>query len=662
MRTKHCLYLTLFLCSLLLAYTSTADAQKVHACLILLKNDDDDTFRTSVGKNEGAMIGLMELVSRNADVHMTVMKSELFLSGEVRHTHLVNTETMADDFPKQLGIIKPAQVTEWVRNLEVGASDTVLVYFNGHGEMDRYGTHQLKFDKTKRLARDVVLAALREKPCRLKLLITDTCSEVAGGTRPAGGEPPTHYGDPEGKPQYYARHLFLEHTGTLDITATSPDLRTASDTDLAYGDAVVGGFFTYALTTAMVPDADTDGDDFLSWAEAFAATKAGVQRLCEAQPLLKSQNIIQRPVAHGNFPIRAELATDPFDGGGDSVPPERPDTIASTAILNFTSTPSGANVEIDGFVVGKTPLNYELETDGQSSKEIEVTIKAAGYTDAVQKFRVQRGKPFEWNFELTKKAPKIPETIRGQDGADMMLIPAGEFQMGSNDGDDDEKPVHTVSVDGFYMDKYEVTNAQFKKFVDANPQWRKDSIEGRFHSGEYLKHWNGNNYPRGQANHPVVYVSWYAAMAYAEWAGKRLPTEAEWEYAARGGLAGKKYPWGNTITANQANYSRNVADTTPVGRYPANGYGLHDMAGNVWEWCLDRWDVSFYRESPSRNPINGGSIASIKNNYTNSRYFRVLRGGSWYGNATYVRVAFRGSLTPTSTGGHHGFRCARAIQ
>ena len=123
-----------------------------------------------------------------------------------------------------------------------------------------------------------------------------------------------------------------------------------------------------------------------------------------------------------------------------------------------------------------------------------------------------------------------------------MLIPAGVFQMGSNApaADNDEQPVHTVYVNAFFMDKYEVTNLDYKKFVLANPRWRKNRIDSAFHSGGYLRGWNGNDYPSGEANHPVVYVDWYAAVAYAQWAGKRLPTEAEWEYAARGGLSGKK--------------------------------------------------------------------------------------------------------------------------
>lgn len=119
----------------------------------------------------------------------------------------------------------------------------------------------------------------------------------------------------------------------------------------------------------------------------------------------------------------------------------------------------------------------------------------------------------------------------------MVLIPAGEFRMGSNDNEaeESEKPVHTVYLDVFYMDVYEVTNAEYKKFIDANPEWGKDRIPDDYHFGNYLKHWDGNNYPSGKGAHPVVHVSWYGAMAYSQWVGKRLPTEAEWEKAARGG-------------------------------------------------------------------------------------------------------------------------------
>ena len=249
----------------------------------------------------------------------------------------------------------------------------------------------------------------------------------------------------------------------------------------------------------------------------------------------------------------------------------------------------------------------------------------------------------------------------------MVLIPAGEFEMGSNgaEADNDEQPVRRVYVDAFYMDETEVTNLQFKEFLLEKPRWQKGRVNKQFADGNYLRLWNGNNYPNGKENHPVRYVSWYAAMAYAEWADKRLPTEAEWEYAARGDLKGKKYPNGNTITERDANFSNNVKDTTPVGKYAANDYGLYDMAGNVWEWCLDEYDSEFYftfpRNGVAHNPLSGANrIDWVLDNYISIKFFRVLRGGSWHASAQNVRVADRYGSTPTNTLLSSGFRCVRS--
>ena len=252
---------------------------------------------------------------------------------------------------------------------------------------------------------------------------------------------------------------------------------------------------------------------------------------------------------------------------------------------------------------------------------------------------------------------------------DMVFIPAGEFLMGSNDekANDNEKPTHTVYVDAFYMDKYPVTNEQYKAFLEANPQWCKpqlfkDRIPTEYHDGAYLKHWDGTAYPKGEIYHPVTKIGWYAAMAYAQWIGKRLPTEAEWEKAARGGLEGKKYPWGNSVDLSKANYFYNVGGTAPVGRYPANGYDLHDMSGNVWEWCLDAYDANFYAISPRRNPFaDANTMEWVINNFRSVQSSRVLRGGSWLMDSQGVRVAYRFRGSPTDTYSAFGFRCVRPV-
>ena len=155
----------------------------------------------------------------------------------------------------------------------------------------------------------------------------------------------------------------------------------------------------------------------------------------------------------------------------------------------------------------------------------------------------------------------------------------------------DEIPKHLVHVDDFYMDKRLVTNAQFKSFTDANTEWQPGKVPPQFDNGNYLKHWTTAG-PLAKPDHPVVNVNWYAAVAYCTWAGKRLPSEPEWEYAARGGLDAL-FPWGNEpVDKTRANYGDSgLGTTSPVGIYPANRYGLFDMAGNVWEFTRDEWKL-----------------------------------------------------------------------
>ena len=326
-----------------------------------------------------------------------------------------------------------------------------------------------------------------------------------------------------------------------------------------------------------------------------------------------------------------------------------------------------------------TDLEYTLEaslentTEGEPVSIEQVTFQVEGRTiklllnkgDGTYRLR-GAGKAGVYGgtagdlFVSVNPKPSLAETIIGDDGAEMVLIPAGEFLMGGADDEarSNEQPVHPVYVDAFYMDKYLVTNAQYKVFVDANPQWQKDLIPDAYHDGFYLDHWNGGSYPDGKGNHPVTRVSWYAAMAYARWARKRLPTEAEWEKAARGGLVGMKYPWGNTIDASMANYEENIGDTTPVDRYMPNRYGLYDMSGNVDEWCFDAYDETFYANSPHRNPVAGGQV---ENNFTSINANRVLRGGGWNDSAQFLRVANRNRNMPTFSYSSSGFRCARAV-
>jgi len=303
----------------------------------------------------------------------------------------------------------------------------------------------------------------------------------------------------------------------------------------------------------------------------------------------------------------------------------------------------------------------------------------------------------------------------------MKRIPAGSFIMGSHDdqGRADEYPLHPVQLKGFYMDETEVTNADFAKFVRATGyittaekaiDWMEMSKQlpagtpkpadsllapsslvfvpttGPVNLNDYSQWWEFRRgadwkHPQGPAstivgkeNHPVVHVSHEDALAYANWAGKRLPTEAEWEWASRGGLKNKRYPWGSA-SVNVAPYKANSfqghfpnedlaldgfkTTTAPVKSFPANGYGLYDMAGNVWEWCADWYRPDYYQQSPRLNPK--GPTDSYDPDEPNTPK-RVMRGGSFLCNDGYCasyRSAARMKSSPDSGLQHTGFRCVK---
>jgi formylglycine-generating enzyme len=260
----------------------------------------------------------------------------------------------------------------------------------------------------------------------------------------------------------------------------------------------------------------------------------------------------------------------------------------------------------------------------------------------------------------------------------MVLIPGGTFRMGTDDGMPFEGPVHDVSVKSFWIDKHEVTVGEFARFIEATNYvtdaekfgW---SVVFDIETGEW-KRIDGANWrhPEGgdaeaDANEPIVQVSWSDASAYAKWSGKRLPTEAEWESAARGGLVGKKYAWGDELRPGGkpvANWWQGVFPEKNTGEdgfirrarvesFPPNGYGLYDAGGNVWEWCADWYSDDYYENSPSDNPR--GAAGGDE---------RVIRGGSWMcaeNFCTNYRVAARSHSVPDTGLNNLGFRCVRDI-
>lgn len=308
----------------------------------------------------------------------------------------------------------------------------------------------------------------------------------------------------------------------------------------------------------------------------------------------------------------------------------------------------------------------------------------------------------------------------------MVLVPGGVFDMGgdNNQADADELPKHRVQVSAFYMDKTEVTNEQFATFVKATgyitiaerrPDWEQmklslppgtpkppDSLlqpaslvfkptNGPVDLHDYAQWWSwvrGADWKhpegpgssiRGKEHYPVVHVSWDDAMAYCKWAGKRLPTEAEWEFAARGGKTNNIYPWGNEhVNSGQpkANswegkfpYYNERKDgyitTAPAGSYAPNGYGLYDMAGNVWEWCSDLYNYDYYKQLAGKLTVNPKGPDRSYDPQEPYSIKRSLRGGSFLCNDSYCsgyRVARRMKSTHDTGLEHTGFRCVKDVK
>lgn len=302
-------------------------------------------------------------------------------------------------------------------------------------------------------------------------------------------------------------------------------------------------------------------------------------------------------------------------------------------------------------------------------------------------------------LEAAGESPAVATLERSepQQRPGMVAIPGGEFLMGTDDSEgfpeDGEGPIRPVSVAPFLMDRRAVTNAQFAEFIRAtrykteaerfgwsyvfyqfvSPQARRRvmgvSGPARWWLAVKGANWSHPEGPdsnvRRRENHPVIHVSWNDAQAYCAWAGARLPTEAEWECAARGGLEQRRYPWGDELTPGgqfmcntwqgrfpDVNTAEDgYAGTAPAGAFPANGYGLYNVVGNVWEWCSDWFSATHHVNGPRDNPA-GPSLGQS----------RVVRGGSYLCHKSYCnryRVAARSANTPDSSAGNLGFRCVR---
>lgn len=241
-------------------------------------------------------------------------------------------------------------------------------------------------------------------------------------------------------------------------------------------------------------------------------------------------------------------------------------------------------------------------------------------------------------------APILAQTSR------MARVPAGPFEMGRAHAlpDDglkwvphllrDDRPVRTVTVSAFEIDVHEVTNRDYAEFVEAS-----STVEAPYY-------WPDGRPPPDKSDEPVANVTWKEADAYCRWRGKRLPTEAEWEKACRGGLLSQRYPWGDEDAADTLAHYDSVKGPKSVCSYEGNGFGLCDMAGNVWEWTADLYDRHYYRDGPSVNPT--GAVSGS---------YRVLRGGSWADVPKFLTCSHRSYSRPQERSPNIGIRCARTV-
>jgi len=236
--------------------------------------------------------------------------------------------------------------------------------------------------------------------------------------------------------------------------------------------------------------------------------------------------------------------------------------------------------------------------------------------------------------------------------SEMVVIKGGEFQRGANQGGRDERPRHTIVLSSFAMDVHPVTNEQFVRFLEVMGGERDANNQTMIQlKGSRVKRYNGKLIiESGYKNHPVIAVTWYGAVAYAKWVGKRLPTEAEWEVAASTERDGMVYPTGATIERTQANFFG--TDTVTIKSYPPNGYGLYDMAGNVYEWCQDWYEYNYYEISQQEPEDPKGPLQGV---------YRVLRGGCWKSLEEDLRCSHRHRNNPGSVDPTYGFRCAADV-
>jgi len=511
-----------------------------------------------------------------------------------------------------------------------------LFYYSGHG-LQVGGKNYLvplrarltseRYIAAETVEVDAVLKEMDAARNRLNVLVLDACRDnpFARGWRGAARGLAQISGPP----------------GTFIAYATDPG-DVAAD-----GEPGTNGVYTGELLRALP-------EPGLKIEETFKRAARGVNERTRGR---------QRPWITSSFtgdfvfvPVGEGQRDKVTEGQKETTPPPPPSpqvtSLSRLGSLLIRSPKESVEVWLGDKRLGEATPGADLLVENVAAGQypVRATARRQGFKPWTRNVQVAAGQQLPLEIDLDPLGP--PPVIKGEDGAEMVLIPAGEFSMGSTREEVDrviveckgagapeprckewherELPRHRVEVDPFYLDKYEVTNAQFRRFIQAG-----NSAQGDW-----------QQYATGKDQHPVVNVTWNDAVAYCRWAGKRLPTEAEWEKAARG-TDGRRYPWGDSWDPARANGAMSVKTTTPVGNYPTgvSPYGVYDMAGNVWEWVQDWYGP--YASGDVRNPTGVSTGQS-----------RILRGGAWINLPIILRSAYRFTNPPENRYVNFGFRCA----
>lgn len=578
-------------------------------------------------------------------------------------------------------------------NNRLTANDQVLYFFSMHGHYhpdsdlgylvaadgknaDTYSESYLNYNDLR-----PYFSACKAKHI---LVALDACYSGSFGTARDRGRPdaPDYSAGPDCATQVTNA---LRYTGRQYICSGNKDSRTPAK-------SAFSAKFLEALRKGLNPEGLLFYDDLTYWLGkvrnpepengAFAGHDPGGDFVFVKK---NACNATQLPDRDGDrVPDANDQCPDTWGSQANGCPPEvKPDNTAGDLAAWKTAKQQHSEAAYREYL-RQYPQGEFKEQANTALRKIEAEV-AARRDETAWEIATEKDTPEGYSKYLAdypdglrraeaeaKTTPSPPERGQGVEATpdNMKLIRGGTFQMGSADGSDDEKPVHSVTLSDFYLGIYEVTVAEFKTFIDATGYRTDADKEGT--SRVYTDTWKdqsgvnwkydtrGNLRPSSESNHPVVHVSWNDAVEYCKWLSKktgktyRLPTEAEWEYAAGGG-ANNRTKWAGTSDENNlgryANYTGNQdghALTAPVGRLQVNTLGLYDMSGNILEWCSDWYKSDYYQSSPVSDPAGPESGS-----------FCALRGGSWSGNPRHCRVADRNYAAPENRFFDSGFRLAR---